>query len=321
MFSSKKIEILMKEKEQLQQEINQSKEKIKQRDNDLTIFMNELQEELITTIKQHESVNDQHGVLGGLVSQIKARFETASRLIYSSNDCATQLSATGEELTRSAVVLEQKGEEGQTIVKHLERLVRDLGNEIRVNMESIETVGERSQEIGEIVFLIKGIAEQTNLLALNASIEAARAGDYGKGFSVVAEEVRKLAEETALSSHNIMLLTKSFQGDIEKAVQSTKECFGLVHKGVSLSEETTSKIGEVKEIIQNVSEKVKSAQDIIVKQSRFSDNTLNEMNLTNEIFIEVNSLITKHIEDAKIVDEKLGMGVNRLKTNDMVHCL
>lgn len=312
------MESLIIENKRLEEELNKMKEEASRREENLSEFMNELQAELVTTIEQHESVNDQHGVLGSLVEKIKGHFETASNLVNHSNQCADQLNETGEELHESAYFLKQKGEEGQVIVKDLEKLIGNLGDEIKANMDSIMTVGERSKEIDDIVFLIKGIAEQTNLLALNASIEAARAGEYGKGFSVVAEEVRKLAEETATSSHNIMELTKSFQGDIEKAVTNTKECFGLVHTGMELSGKTTVKIGEVVEIIENVSDKVKDAQGIIKDQNQFCENTLSEMNLTNDIFAQVKNLIMQHIEDAQVVDEKLDKGVNQLKNKEII---
>ncbi|MDQ0153866.1 methyl-accepting chemotaxis protein [Robertmurraya andreesenii] len=318
MFKNKMVEKLLEENRALTGELDKIKKEMNHREQDLTRFMNDFQEELLTTIKQHEAVNEQHGLLGGLVEKIKGHFEIASDLIHQSNQCANLLNETGEALHESANILKEKGVEGQETVKNLEALMRDLGTEIKTNMDSIMTVGDRSREIDDIVFLIKGIAEQTNLLALNASIEAARAGEYGKGFSVVAEEVRKLAEETATSSHNIMELTKSFQGDIEKAVANTKECFDLVNTGVNLSEKTTIKISEVSSIIENVSNKVKDAQNIIQNQNNYCESSLEEMNLTKDIFAQVNDLIMQHIEDAQVVDEKLDRGVNHLKSNAYV---
>lgn len=319
MFNQKKVEKLSIENEQLKNEVQSLKSKLENREKDIAKFIVDLQEELVTTIEQHGTVNDQHGVLADLVRKIKDHFETASALVQASSDCAKNLNETGETLLQSAGVLEKKGEEGQSIVKELEGLIRELGDEITANMDSIMRVGDQSKEIDDIIVLIKGIAEQTNLLALNASIEAARAGEYGKGFAVVAEEVRKLAEETAISSHNIMELTKGFQGDIEKAVNNTKECFGLVATGKELSMKTTEKIGDVREIIRNVANQVNISQDIIKEQNNFCLNTLSEMNLTNEIFEEINTLILKHIDDASIVDEKLDNGVNQLKENVFIH--
>lgn len=318
MFNRKKNEKLTIENEQLLAEITSLKKQLNNRDHDISTFMANLREELLTTIEQHESVNEQHGMLANLVGKIKAHFERASESVHLSNESANHLDETGKEFLQSAQILETKGDEGQSIVQDLGGLINNLGMEIQENMNSIMTVGERSKEIDEIVFLIKGIADQTNLLALNASIEAARAGEYGKGFSVVAEEVRKLAEETATSSHNIMELTKSFQKDIETAVKNTQDCYGLVQNGINLSEKTTAKMDEVKEIIKNVAGQVNQTQGIIYDQNEYCHNALSEMNLTNEIFEEINQLIMKHIVDAQVVDEKLDQGVNQLKNKVLV---
>ncbi|MGG0719119.1 methyl-accepting chemotaxis protein [Robertmurraya massiliosenegalensis] len=318
MFKNRQVKKLLIENQQLMSEINKLKEEVAEKEEAITLFMNELQNELVTTIEQHGSVNDQHGLLGTLVEQIKEHFETVSELVTGSSQCANQLNETGIELHESADVLMERGDEGQLIVKDLEGLMQNLGGEIKTNMDSIMTVGERSNEIDDIVFLIKGIAEQTNLLALNASIEAARAGEYGKGFSVVAEEVRKLAEETSTSSHNIMELTKSFQSDINRAVKNTKECFDLVHSGIALSEKTTEKMNVVTNIIGNVKVKVDNASGIIARQNTYCESTLNEMNLTSRIFDEIEGLIVKHIEDAQVVDDKLANGVSQLKSQGTV---
>lgn len=313
MFKTKKVSTLLEENKQLKEEIERLKKLAEKREQDYTSLMNQLQEELVTTIEQHESVNDQHGDLADLVGVIKGHFHRVDQLVRESNDSAKHLTEIGHDLEKSAQVLELKGNEGQSIVKELEQLIQQLGEEIKANMDAILKVGERSKEIDEIVTLIKGIADQTNLLALNASIEAARAGEAGKGFSVVAEEVRKLAEETATSSFNIMELTKTFQSEIEKAVTNTKEYYSLVSKGVELSEKTTIKIDEVKEIIQNVSTRTQGVQDIIEKQNDYSNNILHEMEQTYEMFDNVNQLIMKHINDAKVVDEKLDRGIEQIK--------
>ncbi|WP_019153271.1 methyl-accepting chemotaxis protein [Robertmurraya massiliosenegalensis] len=318
MFKNRQVKKLRIENQQLMSEINHLKKEVVEKEEAIALFMSELQNELVTTIEQHGSVNDQHGMLGKLVEQIKEHFETVSELVNGSRQCANQLNETGMELHESADVLMAKGDEGQSIVKDLEGLMQNLGGEIKTNMDSILTVGERSKEIDDIVFLIKGIAEQTNLLALNASIEAARAGEYGKGFAVVAEEVRKLAEETSASSHNIMELTKSFQADIGRAVKNTKECFELVHTGIALSERTTEKMNEVTQIIGDVKAKVNNASAIIVRQNTYCENTLNEVNLTSRIFDEIEGLIVKHIEDAQVVDDKLANGVSQLKNQGMI---
>lgn len=120
----------------------------------------------------------------------------------------------------------------------------------------INKLSESSRQIEEILNTISEIAEQTNLLALNAAIEAARAGDAGKGFSVVAEEVRKLAEESSNSSNQIDSLIKTIQGDISKAVVSMNESNLEVETSVSAVNESNEGFKEIEFEIGRVLDKI-----------------------------------------------------------------
>ena len=105
----------------------------------------------------------------------------------------------------------------------------------------MSNLSERSKQIAEIVNVIGEISNQTNLLALNASIEAARAGEHGKGFSVVAEEVRKLAENTKTSTEDIANLTKKIEEQIGLAYEDNKNNMQLVTEGIDKSAKTSVK--------------------------------------------------------------------------------
>ena len=101
----------------------------------------------------------------------------------------------------------------------------------------VSRLGERSMAIGKILNVIEDVAEQTNLLALNAAILAAQAGEYGKGFSVVAAEIRDLSERTASSTRDIANLIRGVQEEVENALRVTSAGSSLVENGVTLSHE------------------------------------------------------------------------------------
>ena len=117
--------------------------------------------------------------------------------------------------------------------------------------EAVEILGQRSQQIGEIVNTISSIADQTNLLALNAAIEAARAGEHGRGFAVVADEVRKLAEQSGSATEEIAQIIRDIQASTENAVGVMKAGTEEVRSG----SEIVGQAGErFSQILSNISE-------------------------------------------------------------------
>jgi methyl-accepting chemotaxis protein len=122
---------------------------------------------------------------------------------------------------------------------------------------TVDKLGQSSQEIGQIVETISGIAEQTNLLALNAAIEAARAGEHGRGFAVVADEVRKLAEASQTAAQQITSLIAGIQKDTSDAVNSMK-------KGSTAVREGTSSVEQLRDAFQAI----RNASNIVVESAQ-----------------------------------------------------
>lgn len=160
--------------------------------------------------------------------------EIATRAVEASStsDDAAQAAAAGEQATREAIA--KIGE------------VRDA---IQILAGSVETLGHRSAEIGSIVDVITTIADQTNLLSLNAAIEAARAGESGRGFSVVAEEVRKLAEGSGKAAEQIGELIKDVQQETAKALKYMEIGTSEVHVGAAVVERSGESLRVINEAV------------------------------------------------------------------------
>jgi twitching motility protein PilJ len=137
------------------------------------------------------------------------------------------------------------------------------------NLERIKRLGESSQEIGEITELISDITEQTNVLALNAAIQAASAGEAGRGFSVVAEEVQRLAERSADATRQIAALVKTIQTDTQDAVGAMERSTQGVVEGTRLSDAAGTALGEIDKVTRQLTDLVTSisAQSLSEAQS------------------------------------------------------
>ncbi len=197
---------------------------------------------------------------------------------------ASAIAANVEELTVSInIVADNTGEaaklaaasDGQAGDGHraIERLVGQIGEVagvVRAAAEQIARLKDESEKISDIVAVIKDIADQTNLLALNAAIEAARAGEQGRGFAVVADEVRKLSERTALSTGEIAQMVGGIQQATGQVVEGVDHGVRLVDGSVAYAEQAGEAIARLREMAQRVSEIVGDVDAALREQSAAS---------------------------------------------------
>ena len=177
-------------------------------------------------------------------------------------EMARSMNAVSGNATQSAQVARQSlmaAEKGTVAVQDSIKGMNEIRNQIQETSKRIKRLGESSQEIGEIVELISDITEQTNVLALNAAIQAASAGDAGRGFTVVAEEVQRLAERSGEATKQIAAIVKTIQTDTQDAVSAMEQSTQGVVEGAKLSDAAGQALSEIGDVSRNLADLI---QDI-----------------------------------------------------------
>ncbi|MBI5331764.1 MAG: methyl-accepting chemotaxis protein [Betaproteobacteria bacterium] len=160
---------------------------------------------------------------------------------------------------------------GRQVVNDAVRGIEDVARTVAESAAMIATLGQRSDDIGRIVQVIKDIADQTNLLALNAAIEAARAGEQGRGFAVVADEVRKLAERTGKATSEISAMIQDIQSETGQAVGVMERGSQQVNSGVTLANQAGSALNAISEAVGQVLGLIREISEVSNTQARASE--------------------------------------------------
>ncbi|MDD3846404.1 MAG: methyl-accepting chemotaxis protein [Syntrophorhabdaceae bacterium] len=229
-----------------------------------------------------------------------------------------EMSATATEITNNCIAAAKSSEiannsavTGENIIQEIIRSMGRIDERVKESALIIHKLGERSDQIGEIAGIINDIAEQTNLLALNAAIEAARAGEHGRGFAVVADEVRKLAERTTGATKQIGDTIQTMQDEMKNAVVSME---GGV-KEVEIGNNETAKSGNaLKEILNQINALASQINQIAVASEEQSATT-NEINNNIQKISKIMDAAAKNIAenaDASSNLSNLSVELNKL---------
>ena len=208
-------------------------------------------------------------------------------------DMASRINEVSTQAQESAAVARQSLEAAETGLLAVRNAIGGMNairDQIQETSKRIKRLGESSQEIGEITELISDITEQTNVLALNAAIQAASAGEAGRGFSVVAEEVQRLAERSADATRQISALVKAIQTDTQDAVAAMERSTQGVVEGAKLSDNAGTALTEIDQVSRRLSELIQ----------HISNSTSREANLAN--------VVADNIQHIFAVTEQTGEG-------------
>ena len=193
--------------------------------------------------------------------------------------------ARSTDATASAA--EQLAMQGADVVSRAMDEMQRIADSVQTSARFIETLGQQSQEISSIVNVIREISDQTNLLALNAAIEAARAGEQGRGFAVVADEVRKLAERTGQSTTEISSKISRIQEETQRAIHSMQEGSRRVGEGVDTARIAMDSMEQIRRGAIDVREAIRDISEALQEQSAASS-------LVSENIVSISSTATRN---------------------------
>ncbi|WP_290417654.1 methyl-accepting chemotaxis protein [Massilia sp. YIM B02443] len=221
----------------------------------------ELRELVVRVIRTSEQVARASGGAQQVSTELLGAAEQQSREIEDASTTTLRLAGLITEVSRSASesadVARQSvaaAEQGAHAVQNAIRGMQEIREQIQETSKRIKRLGESSQEIGEITELISDITEQTNVLALNAAIQAASAGEAGRGFSVVAEEVQRLAERSGDAAKQIGALVRTIQTDTHDAVAAMEKSTQGVVEGARLSDAAGAALADISRVSNRLGE-------------------------------------------------------------------
>lgn len=248
------------------------------------------------------SSNEQADRIHNITQIIDDMVSSLERVATSTNDSA--------EIARNSVNIAR---DGASRVRDTIGGMNNIRENIQETSKRIKRLGESSQEIGNIVEIIKGIADQTNILALNAAIQATSAGEAGRGFAVVADELQRLAERSSNATKRIEALVKTIQSDTHEAVASMEKSTREVVSGANIAEEAGTALARIEEVSTSLASLIERVSDSTRKVSSMAVGVSQDMGGINQLATKTTENVIKTsdaIENLSVLSRELKNSVS-----------
>ena len=245
---------------------------------------------------------------GSMIAVVYSQLEGLSAVL-------TQAKDTADETVEVSDKSEVEGESGKLVMTKAMSGVSALSQNVSETESIVEHLGKNSSAISNIIDVIRGVAEQTNLLALNAAIEAARAGEQGRGFAVVADEVRTLANKTQRSTEEIESIIKSLQNNVGTAVKHISTSSTLANEADELMDEMIMSYSEIVGFMNTVSNLGKTLANVTNDQQDSASMAFSTLQQIKEISVHTSSDV-KELQAASMELGKLGEQLGVLVSNN-----
>jgi PAS domain S-box-containing protein len=286
---------------------------------------------MLTEVKQIGlSVSSSATEILAAAEQIAAGSQRQADEITNTSSAVEEMAASMTQVSRNAEASAEAARRALDLAEHGDRsvcytseaMVR-IDGAVQQTAEKMRLLGERSSAISEIIDLIDDIASQTNLLALNAAIEAAHAGQAGLGFSVVAEEIRKLAERSARATRDVGNLIKAIQGETSEALAAMEIGMREVKGGSELADQASRALKDISSAVRQSSELIEEISAASEEQARVTRNLADAMQTISSITLETTAgahETAQTIQGMVGLSEQLNRAISQFKVkDDFVH--
>ncbi len=284
-------------------------------------FFNESVSTLRTLVREVaqacDEVADASTEIATSATEISSSVHEQSNATERAASAITEMSASVDDVAKqnSAAVKAtqdagQQSEHGQTVVTQTVENILQIDEIVRSASTALEALGERTSAVGQIMDVIRDIADQTNLLALNAAIEAARAGEHGKGFAVVADEVRKLAERTTTATEEVTQSITAIQQDTSVAIDRMSGGVSIVANGVEYGKQAGVALQEISGSATALHTQITGIAAATDQQSAASTEISEMVNTINMLIMETN----KQTDQTAASSEQLSARAEQLRT-------